>query len=100
MFYLAESTNVCNFGTFYACDKDLISLINRLEHDSYIAIEVFEKNYMKLSQAKCQLPVSGFKYENISAKTGKTKFCESKKKKLLGVEIDRTLSFDEYCFLT
>ena len=59
LFYLAESTNVCNFGTFYACDKDLISLINRLEHDSYIATEVFEKNYMKLSQDKCQLPISG-----------------------------------------
>ena len=32
-FYLAESTNVCNFAddtTFYACDEDINSLINRL----------------------------------------------------------------------
>ena len=42
LFYLAESTNVCNFAddtTFYACDKDVNSLINRLEHDSDLAIE-------------------------------------------------------------
>ena len=45
LFYLAESTNVCNFAddtTFHACDKDLNPLINRLEHDSYLAIELLE----------------------------------------------------------
>ena len=40
--------------------------------------------------------MSGFKYENIWAKIGKAKIWESKKQKLLGVEIDRTLSFDEH----
>ena len=77
LFYLAESTNVCNFAddtTFYACDKDVNSLINRLEHDSYLAIEWFENNSMKLNQDKCHLLVSGFKYENVWAKIGKTKF--------------------------
>ena len=42
LLYIAESTNVCNFAddtTFYACDKDVNSLINRLEHDSDLAIE-------------------------------------------------------------
>ena len=37
LFYLVESSNVCSFAddaTFYACDKDLNSLNNRLEHDS------------------------------------------------------------------
>ena len=51
---------------------------------------------MKLNQEKCHFPVSGLKYENIWAKTGKIKIWESKKQKLLGVEIDRTLNFDEY----
>ena len=50
------------------------SLINRLEHDSYLAIEQFENNSMKLNQDKCHLLVSGFKYENVWAKIGKTKF--------------------------
>ena len=37
---------MCNFAddtTFYACDKDLGSLVIRLEHDSLLAIEWFEK---------------------------------------------------------
>ena len=56
LFYIAETTNVCNFAddtTFYACDKDVNSLINRLKHDSYLAIEWFENNSMKLNQDKC-----------------------------------------------
>ena len=76
LFYIAESTNVCNFAddtTFYACDKDVNSLINRLEHDSYLAIEWFENNSMKLNQDKCHLLVSGFKYENVWAKIEKSK---------------------------
>ena len=51
---------------------------------------------MKLNQEKCHLLVSGFKYENVWAKIGKAKIWESKKQKLLGVEIDTTLSFDEH----
>ena len=76
LFYIAESTNVCNFAddtTFYACDGDVSSLINRLEHDSYLAINWFENNSMKLNQEKCHFLVSGFKYENVWAKIGKTK---------------------------
>ena len=64
LLYLAESTNVCNFTddtTFYACDKDLDSLFNRLKHNSYLAIEWFENNSMKLNQGKCHLLVSGSK---------------------------------------
>ena len=55
LFYIAESTNVCNFPdntTFYACNKDVNSLINRLEHDSCLAIEWFENSSMKLNQDK------------------------------------------------
>ena len=63
---------------------------------SYLAIQWFENNSMKLNQEKCHLLVSGFKYENVWAKIGKTKIWESKKQKLLGVEIDRTLSFVEH----
>ena len=43
---------MCNFAddtTFYACDRDVNSLINKLEHDSYLATEWFENNYIKLN---------------------------------------------------
>ena len=74
LLYLAESTNVCNFAddtAFYACDRDLNYLINRLEHDSYLENEWCEKNYMKLNQDKCHLLVSRFKYKNILGKNWK-----------------------------
>ena len=71
--------------------RDVNFLIHRLEHDSYLAIEWFENNSMKLNQDKCRLLFSRLKYENVWAKIGKTKIWESKKQKLLGVEIDKTL---------
>ena len=51
---------------------------------------------MKLNQDKCHLIASGFKHENVWSKIRKTKIWESKNQKLLGVEIDRTLNFDEH----
>ena len=60
LFYLAESTEVCNFPddtNFFACDKDLKTF--RLEHDSHLATDWFESNYMKLKQDICDLLVSG-----------------------------------------
>ena len=99
LFFLTESTNKCNFAgdtTFYACDRNLNNLINRLEHDSFLATEWFENNSMKLNDDKCHLLVSGHKYENVWAQIGKAKIWESKTQKLLGVEIERTLNFDKH----
>ena len=101
LFYLTEMTQVCNFAdhtTFYICDKDLNILINRLEHDTSLAVEWFENNFMKLNQDKCHLLVSGHKHETVWAKIGETKIWESNKQKLFGVVIDRNLNFDKYVF--
>ena len=68
LFYLTEMTQVCNFAddtTFYVCDKDLNILINRLEHDTSLAVERFEHNFIKLNQDKCHLLVSGHKHETV-----------------------------------
>ena len=94
-------TQVCNFAddtTFYVCDKDLNILINRLEHDTSLAVEWFENNFMKLNQDKCLLLVSGHKHETVWAKIGETKIWESNKQKLLGVVIDINLNFEEHVF--
>ena len=64
LFFLLDYTEVCNFAddtTFFACDKDLGSPINRLQHDSFLAIEWFQNNYMKLNEDKCYLLVRGYK---------------------------------------
>ena len=55
LFWINEHTDVCNFEddtTFYVCDDDLKSFVNRLEHDSFLAIEWFQANYMKLNTDK------------------------------------------------
>ena len=75
-FYLAESTEFCKFAddtTFFPCDKDVNTLISRLEHDNQLAIEWFESNYMKLNQGKCHLLVSGYKHGNIWVRIGAVK---------------------------
>ena len=94
-------TQVCNFAdgtTFYLCDKDLNTSINRLEHDTALPVEWFEKNVMKINQDQCHLLVSGHKHESVWAKIGEMKIRESNKQKLLGVVIDRNLNFGEYVF--
>ena len=99
MFFLIETTEVCNFSddtTFYACDKDLNNLITTLQHDSFLAIEWFENDLLKRNDDKCHLLISGHKYENVWAQIGNAKIWESKTWKLLGVKIDTTLNFDEH----
>ena len=101
LFYLTEMTQVCNFAddtTFYVCDKDLNTLISRLEYDTAPAVEWFENNFIKLNQDKCHLLVSGHKHETVWAKIGKTKIWESNKQKLFGAVIDGNLNFDENVF--
>ena len=96
LFWLNEQTNVCNYAddtTFYACEQDLESLLQRLEHDSLLAIEWFENNYMKLNDDKCHLLISGFKYQSHWAMVGTSKIWESQHEKLLGVTIDKELKF-------
>ena len=101
LFFLSGFTDLCNFAddtTFYACDMDLNSLIKRLEHYSFVAIEWFENNNMKLNQDKCHLLVSGYKNENVWADIGNEKIWESNKQKLLGLDIDRNLNFNDHVF--
>ena len=66
------------------------TLICRLQHDSHLANEWFESNYIKLNQ------VSGYKHKNIWARTGEVEIWESSKQKLLRVVIDREFNFNEY----
>ena len=97
--FLTENTNVCNYAddtTFYACDSDLHNLISRLEHDSVLAIEWFECNYMKLNMDKCHLLIPEQKYESVWAYIDSCKIWKSNDQKHLGVNIDLNLKFYHY----
>ena len=85
LFYLTELRDVYNYAddtTFHACDSNLEDLIKRLEHDSILAIEWFESNYMKLNQDKYHFLLSGHKHE-VSEKIGHSKIWESYAQNLL-----------------
>ena len=56
LFFINDNTDACNYAddtTFYKCDKDINNLTKSLEHDSLLAIEWFDSNYMKLNESKC-----------------------------------------------
>lgn len=101
MFFLSKFTEACNFPddtTFYTCDMDLNILIKRLEHESFLDIEWFENNNMKLKHDKCHLLVFGNRNENVWAHIGTCKIGESNKKKLLGLVLTEVwlIWFDMY----
>jgi len=96
LFFVNQYTDVCNLAddtTLYASDMELKSLIISLEHDSQLAIEWFEANYMKLNTDKCHLIVAGSKHEHVYAQIGEHLIWESREEKLLGVTIDKQLKF-------
>ena len=74
----------------------MTDLITRLEHDSLLAIEWFQANYMKLNEEKCHLLISGHKHELLWANISRSKIWGSEKQKLLGIVKDWNLHFDEY----
>ena len=99
LFFIIEQTDICNYAddnTLNACDISLNNLLRRLEHDSLLAIEWFQNNYMKLNEGKCHLLISGYKHEVIWAKVGERKIWESKEKKLLGLNLDSDLTFTSH----
>ena len=94
--------DVCNYAddtTFHACGMNLRSFITRLEHDPVLTIELFESNYMKLSQDKYHFLFLGHKHETLFSNLGEANIWQRvkfKQQKPLGVLIDRNLNFDEY----
>ena len=52
---------------------DLENVVRRLEHDSMLATEWFESNYVKLNQDKYHFLMSGHKHEMVWANIGQAK---------------------------
>ena len=94
--------NVCNFAgdiTPFICNKNLGFVLNELERNSNIAIDWFQKNYMKMNSDNCHLLVAGHKFEQIWAKIGTDLIWESNSVKLQGITIDNHLKFDKHMSL-
>ena len=84
LFWFNEHTTISNLAddnTYFACDKELKDVLQRLEHDARIAIEWFENNNMvlKFNADKFNVLIGGDKrrVEHIFANVGNTTICES-----------------------
>ena len=62
--------------------------MERLEHDTKLAIEMFENNFMKLSEGKYHILVAGHRFETLWANIGEITIWQSKNEKLHGLTID------------
>ena len=66
--FFLNKTDICNFPddrTPNACDSNLKSVLEKLEHSSELAIAWFKMNYMKLDTDKCHLFISENKNEQM-----------------------------------
>ena len=99
LFFLFINTEVCNIAddtTPYACDADLGALLHNLESDVTSALLWFDANYMKPNQSKCHLLAPSHTPEQLWIQVGEQVIWESRQERLLGVMVDRELSFKQH----
>ena len=95
-----QNSDICNYAddtTIYACDKNLDNISHRLETACSVALEWFADNFMKLNADKCHLLVLGQRCDDpVTVRIGSADVVNSSEEKLLGVQIDSRLSFDNH----
>ena len=80
-FHVTELMNVLQLHWWHyilCLDSDICSLIKTLEHDSILATERFEGNYMKLNEDKCHFIISDYKHEIMFADIGESEIWEKR----------------------
>ena len=96
LFFLFINTEVCNIAddtTPYACNAHLPTLLRNLESDAASATMWFDANYMKSNQTKCHFLIPSSSPEFLWIQVGEQIIWESKQEILLGVNIEKNLSF-------
>ena len=95
-----QDTDICNYAddtTIYACDNNLDNVIARLENDSSIIIQWFANNFMKLNTDKCHLLILGRNSNQyVTVNVGDSVIENTEEEKLLGVVIDKRLTFETH----
>ena len=98
LFYIIK-TDICNYAddnTPFSCDMSLDTLMAKLESSTKSALDWFHNNGMKLNAKKCQLLVSGHKFENMVCKIENSQLIETHTVTLLGIDIDSELTFNTH----
>ena len=97
IFYLVNDTEVCNYAddtTLYVGDKNLRTVLAKLEKDTLLLSEWFSYNFLKLREEKSHLLILGTKSDGMALNIGASQISESESEKLLGVTIDSKLNFN------
>ena len=84
IFYLVNDTEVCNYAddtTLYVGDKNLRTVLAKLEKDTLLLSEWFSDNFMKLNEEKSHLLLFGTKSDGMALSIGASQISESESEK-------------------
>ncbi len=98
IFLLMNGTEICNYAddtTIYSCGYDIRNIIIKLEQDANHLATWFPENYMKLNEDKCHFILFGTN-EKVNIHIGEAQIEESDEEKLLGIDLDKKLSFKKH----
>ena len=98
IFFIVNDNNLCNYAddnTPYAIDYNIGDIINKLVNDTSLLTKWFNDNYFKMNPDKCHLLITKHE-DNLSANIDGHTIASSKSVKLLGVQIDNNLDFNEH----
>ena len=99
LFFSKIDSEICNYAddnTLYACGLSFESVIEKLQADTQIIVNWFVHNQMAVNQDKFQVMFLGSGGEGLSINIGNFKIQGTNTVKLLGVTLDRKLSFSNH----
>ena len=101
-FFLVKTkiTNYADDNSTYAMENDIMELLKTLESETCVVMDWFRVNQMKPNQGKCHLLIADINHKNYSSNSYiylENAFLENEKSvRLLGVQIDQHLNFEEH----
>ena len=96
--FLVTDTEICNYAddtTMFLCGYEIHNILETLERDANSLSDWFIDNYMKMNDDKSHLLMFGNK-ENTSITIRQSPLMESQNEKLLGITVDKKLSFQAH----
>ena len=100
IFMFIEKSEICNFADdniIYDCGEDLSNILENPKHDMKILLKWFRINSLQSNPGKFQFMILGkIKRNSVKLIRNSTEIEESKKVVLLGITIDKRLTFNEH----
>ena len=103
IFLFLENTQIANYAddnSIYAVEKDVLTLLQTLERETFNVLNWFKLNEMISNISKCHLIVTDINHKKYSSKSYiylENEFLENQDTvKLLGILVDQNLNFEEH----